>query len=35
MLTDDELDQIDALLLAIPMDRDGMLLSEFDGFSQA
>jgi uncharacterized protein len=26
------MDQLDALLLAIPMDRDGMLLSEFDGF---
>ena len=32
MLTDDELDKLDALLLAIPVDRDGMLLSEFDGF---
>jgi len=32
MLTDDELDQLDALLLAIPMDQDCMLLSEFDGF---
>ncbi len=32
MLSDDELDQLDALLLSIPMDDEGMLLSEFDGF---
>ncbi|SEN21690.1 uncharacterized protein SAMN04488077_113109 [Roseovarius tolerans] len=31
MLTDDELDQLDALLLSLPND-DGMLLSELDGF---
>jgi len=33
MLTDDELDQLDDLLLSLPIDTDGMLLSEFDGFS--
>lgn len=32
MLSEQELDQLDALLLSIPMERDGMLLSEFDGF---
>ena len=32
MLNDDELDQLDALLLSIPMEDEGMLLSEFDGF---
>lgn len=32
MLTDDDLDQLNAALLSIPMDNDGMLLSEFDGF---
>ncbi|MEW9922379.1 UPF0149 family protein [Marimonas sp. MJW-29] len=32
MLTDDELDQLDTLLLSFPMEADGMLLSEFDGF---
>lgn len=32
MLSDDELDRLDKLLLSIPMDTDGMLLSEFDGF---
>lgn len=32
MLSDKELDQLDALLLSIPLDDDGMLLSEFDGF---
>lgn len=31
MLTDDELDQLDSLLLS-HTDDDGMLLSEFDGF---
>ncbi len=31
MLTDDELDQLDSLLLS-HTDGDGMLLSEFDGF---
>ncbi len=32
MLSDTELDQLDELLLSIPMEREGMLLSEFDGF---
>jgi uncharacterized protein len=32
MLSDDELDRLDKLLLSIPMEADGMLLSEFDGF---
>lgn len=32
MLTDVELDRLDALLMAIPIERDGMMLSEFDGF---
>lgn len=32
MLSDEELDQLDALLLSIPVDDEGMLLSEFDGF---
>lgn len=32
MLSDEELDQLDAMLLSIPMEDDGMLLSEFDGF---
>lgn len=32
MLNDDELEQLDALLLSIPMEDEGMLLSEFDGF---
>jgi len=31
MLSDDELDQLDVLLLS-HTDEDGMLLSEFDGF---
>jgi uncharacterized protein len=32
MLSDDDLHRLDALLLSLPMDDDGMLLSEFDGF---
>ena len=32
MLNDDELTQLDESLLSIPMEHDGMLLSEFDGF---
>jgi uncharacterized protein len=32
MLSDDELDQLDAMLLSVPIDADGMLLSEFNGF---
>jgi uncharacterized protein len=32
MLSDDELDRLDKLLLSIPMEADGMLLSELDGF---
>lgn len=32
MLSDDELDRLDELLLSAPMEAEGMLLSEFDGF---
>lgn len=32
MLSDKELDALDVLLLSIPMEAEGMLLSEFDGF---
>jgi len=32
MLSDDDSHRLDALLLSIPMNDDGMLLSEFDGF---
>ena len=32
MLSDDELDRLDKLLLSIPIEADGVLLSEFDGF---
>lgn len=32
MLGDDDLNQLDELLLSLPMEDDGMLLSEFDGF---
>ncbi len=32
MLSDDELAQLDEMLLSIPMENEGMLLSEFDGF---
>lgn len=32
MLSDSELDRLDALLLSLPLEDEGMLLSEFDGF---
>lgn len=32
MLNDSELNQLNELLLSIPMENEGMLLSEFDGF---
>lgn len=32
MLSEKELDQLDELLLSMPIEADGMLLSEFDGF---
>ena len=32
MLSDEELTKLDALLMSIPMEAEGMLLSEFDGF---
>ena len=32
MLSDDELNQLDELLLSLPVENEGMLLSEFDGF---
>lgn len=32
MLTENELDRLDALLLSLPLEVEGMMLSEFDGF---
>lgn len=32
MLTDEDLDQLNALPLPLPVEADGMLLSAFDGF---
>lgn len=32
MLSDEELDRLDGLLMAIPEEAGGMLISEFDGF---
>lgn len=33
MLSDKDLDELDALLLSIPEEAGGMLLPELDGFS--